>query len=206
MFFATQGGCWVYFALHHGLLLPSECILYHYITFQPIVAHPGCSPCWSLRCLPQTIHTKKACFWVVLHRHSRQPKGPLQDVSTASVPQANGVGEVSGIRAWKSQPALPNQNIVQPPQLHYGPPLTSKIGVKIGDVFRHTRRVLGILCTAPRPPTTFRMHSTSQMPSSLSLHHIPTHSCSPGMLPLLVSPLFTTNHTYKKGMFLGTSP
>ena len=91
-----QGGCWVYFALHHGLLLPAECIplhkclpLYHYITFQPIVAHPGCSPCWSLRCLPQTIHTKKACFWVVLHRHSRQPKGPLQDVATASVPQAN---------------------------------------------------------------------------------------------------------------------
>ena len=54
---------------------------------------------WSLRYLPQTIHTKKACFWVVLHRHSRQPKGPLQDVSTASVPQANGVGGVSGIRA-----------------------------------------------------------------------------------------------------------
>ena len=76
MFFATQGGCWVYFALHHGLLPPSECIplhkclpLYDYITFQPIVAHPGCSPCWSLRWLPQTIHTKKACFWVVLHRH-----------------------------------------------------------------------------------------------------------------------------------------
>ena len=109
-----QGGCWVYFAQHHGLLLPAECIplhkclsSYHYITFQPIVAHPGCSPCWSLRCLPQTIHTKKACFWVVLHRHSRQPKGPLQDVSTASVPQANGVGEISGIRAWTSEPALP---------------------------------------------------------------------------------------------------
>ena len=77
MFFATQGGSWVYFALHHGLLPPSECIplhkclpLYHYITFQPIVAHPGCPPCWSLRCLPQTVHTKKACFWVVLHRSS----------------------------------------------------------------------------------------------------------------------------------------
>ena len=52
---------------------------------------------------------------------------------------------------------------------------------------------MGILCTAPRPPTTFRMHSTSQMPSFLSLHHIPTHGCSTGMLPLLVSPLFTTN-------------
>jgi hypothetical protein len=25
-------------------------------------------------------------------------------------------------------------------------------------------------------------------------------------LPLLVSPLFTTNHTYKKGMILGSSP
>ena len=76
MFFATQGGCWVYFALHHGLLPPSECIplhkclpLYDYITFQPIVAHPGCPPCSSLRCLPQTVHTEKACFWVVLHRH-----------------------------------------------------------------------------------------------------------------------------------------
>ena len=125
MFFATQGGCWVYFALHHGLLPPSECIplhkclpLHDYITFQHIVAHPGCSPCWSLRYLPQTIHTKKACFWLVLHRHSRQPKGPLQDVSTASVPQANHVVDVSGIRAWTSEPALPNQNIVQPPQLH----------------------------------------------------------------------------------------
>ena len=122
MFFATQGGCWVYFALHHGLLPPSECIplhkclpLYDYIRFRPIVAQPGCSPCWSLRYLPQTIHTKKACFWVVLHRHSWQPKGPLQDVSTASVPQANGVGEVSWIRAWTSEPALPNQNIVEPP-------------------------------------------------------------------------------------------
>ena len=106
MFIAIQGGCWVYFALHHGLLLPAECIPLHkclplndYITFHPIVAHPGCSPCWSVRYLPQTIHTKKACFWVVLHRHSRQPKGPLQDVSTASVPQANGVGEVSRIGA-----------------------------------------------------------------------------------------------------------
>ena len=124
MFFATRGGCWVYFALYHGLLLPSECILlhkcfplHHYITFKPIVAHPGCSPCWSLCCLPETIHTKKACFVVVLHRHSRQPKGPPQDVSTASVPQANHVGEVSGITAQKSEPALPNQNIVQPPQL-----------------------------------------------------------------------------------------
>ena len=109
MFFATQGGCWVYLALHHGLLPPSECIplrrcfpLNDYITFQPIAAHPGCSPCWSLNYLPQTIHTKKPCFWVVLHRHSRQPKGPLQDVSTASVPQANRVGEVSEIRAWTS--------------------------------------------------------------------------------------------------------
>ena len=46
------------------------------------------------------------------------PKGPLQDLSTASVPQANGVSAVSGIRAWTSEPALPNQNIVQPPQLH----------------------------------------------------------------------------------------
>ena len=173
MFFAIQGGCWVYFALHHGLLPPSECIPLHkypplrdYITFQPIVAHPGCSPCWSLCYLPQTIHTKKACFWVVLHRHGRQPKGPLQDVSTASVPQANGVAVVSAIRAWTSEPALPNQNIVQPPQLYFSPPLTSKIGVKTGDVFRHTRRVLGILCTAPRPPTTFRMLSTSQKPFS----------------------------------------
>ena len=173
MFFAIQGGCWVYFALHHGLLPPPQCISLHkcpplhdYITFQPIVAHPGCSPCWSLCYLPQTIHTKKACFWVVLHRHSRQPKGPLQDVSTASVPQANHVAGVSAIRAWTSEPALPSQNIVQPPQLHLGPPLTSKIGVKTGDVFRHTRRVLGKLCTAPRPPTTFRMHSTSQKPSS----------------------------------------
>ena len=50
MFFAIQGGCWVYFALHHGSLPPSECIplqkcltLHHYITFQPVVAHPGCS-------------------------------------------------------------------------------------------------------------------------------------------------------------------
>ena len=125
MFIAIQGGCWVYFALHHGLLPPSECISLHkclplhdYITFQPIVAHPGFSPCWSHCCLPQTIHTKKACFWVVLHRHSRQPKGSLQDVSTASVPQVNHVGEVSGIGAWKIEPALPNQNIVQPPQLH----------------------------------------------------------------------------------------
>ena len=47
MFFATQGGCWVYFALHHGLLPPSECIPLHrclplhvYITFQPIEAVP----------------------------------------------------------------------------------------------------------------------------------------------------------------------
>ena len=173
MFVTIQGGCWVYFALYHGLLPPSECIPLHtclpphdYITFQPIVAHLGCSPCWSLRCLPQTIHRKKACFWVVLHRHSRQRKGPLQDVSTASVPQANRVAEVSWIRAWTSEPPLPNQNIVQPPQLHYGPPLTSNIGVKIGDVYHHTRRVLGILCTVPRPPTTFRMHSTSQMTSS----------------------------------------
>ena len=125
MFIALQGGCWVYLALHHGLLPPSECIplhkcltLYDYITFQPIVAHPGCSPCWSLCCLPQTIHRKKACFWVVLHRHSRQPKRPLQDVSTASVPQANQVGEVSWIRAWTSESSLPNQNIVQPPQLN----------------------------------------------------------------------------------------
>ena len=122
MFIAIQRGCWVYFALHRGLLPPSECIplhkclpLHHYITFQPIVAHLGCSPCWSLRYLPRTIHTKKACFWLVLHRHSRQRKGPLQDVSTASVPQANHVGEVSGIRAWTSEPALPNQNIVLPP-------------------------------------------------------------------------------------------
>jgi hypothetical protein len=60
MFFAIQGGWWVYFALHHGLLPPSECIplhkclrFYHYITFQPMVARPGCYPCWSLRCLPQ---------------------------------------------------------------------------------------------------------------------------------------------------------
>ena len=64
------------------------------------------------------LSTTKACFWVVLHRHSQQPKGPLQDVSTAPVPQANRVGEVSGIRAWTSELALPNQNIVQPPQLH----------------------------------------------------------------------------------------
>ena len=190
MFFATQGGCWVYFALHHGLLLPSECIpphkclpLYHYITFQPIVAHPGCSPCWSLRCLPQTIHTKKACSWVVLHRHSRQPKGPLQDVSTASAPQANRVGEVSGIRAWTSEPALPNQNIVQPPQLHQGPPLTSKIGVKIGDVFRHTRRVLGILCTAPRllPPSgCIPLHKCLPLYHYITFQPIVAHpGCSP---------------------------
>ena len=56
--------------------------------------------------------------YLVLHRHSRQPKGPLQDVSTASVPKASHVGEVSAIRAWTSEPTLPNQNIVQPPQLH----------------------------------------------------------------------------------------
>ena len=118
MFFATQGGCWVYFALHHGLLPPLECIplhkclpLHYYITFQPLVAHPGCSPCWSLRYLPQTIHTKKACFWVVLHRHSRQPKGPLQDVSTTSVPRANCVGEVSGIRAWTSELACQTKTL-----------------------------------------------------------------------------------------------
>ena len=62
--------------------------------------------------------------------------------------------------------------------------------------------MLGILCTTPRPPTTFRMHSTSQMPSSPSLHHIPTHSCSPGMLPLLVSPLFTTNRLFSHHSFM----
>ena len=103
------------FRMHTTSQMPSSLSLHHIPTHS---CSPGMLPCWSLRYLPQTIHKKKACFWVVLHRHSRQPKGPLQDVSTASVPQANGVGEVSGIRAWTSEPGLPNQNIVQPPQLH----------------------------------------------------------------------------------------
>ena len=48
-------------------------------------------------------------------------------------------------------------------------PLPSKMGAKIAYVFHHTRKVLVVLCRAPRPPTTFMMHSTRQMPSPLSL-------------------------------------
>ena len=39
-------------------------------------------------------------------------------------------------------------------------PLPSKIGANIAYVFHHTRKVLVVLCTAARPPTTFMMHST----------------------------------------------
>ena len=39
-------------------------------------------------------------------------------------------------------------------------PLPSKIGAKIAYVFHHTGKVMVVLCTAPRPPTTFIMRST----------------------------------------------
>ena len=127
MFFATQGGCWVYFALHHGLLPPSECIplhkclpLYHYITFQPIVAHPGCPPCWSLRCLPQTVHTEKACFWVVLHRHC-----PKKIVSVSQIQTPHPQGES----------ATPSTTLIIPSATHTATPggLSPPLSIPLGS-------------------------------------------------------------------------
>ena len=144
MFFATQGGCWVYFALHQGLLPPSECIplhkclpLYPYVTFQPIAPlhlsqiqtpHPhgeSATPSTTL-IIPSATHTATPGG---LSPPLSLPRGPVppslssSTIAGCSIPRSN-TNPLSQIQTPHPQGecATPSTTLIIPSATHTATP------------------------------------------------------------------------------------